>query len=253
MGTWLGRTGEELGKMIGLAFLVLPLVLARPQVGYDIYSEEDLLALDSAPESVAVAVAPPPGFLAQLGREQGAGIGEAVGVGGGKKKAGVVKAKKKAEIQLQTALLPTPLPPVQNTKLAAGHKTIAYTNTRGGDGSYKFGYSTSGGTVREESGLATPSGYRVTGSYQFRGTDGATYTVNFVADENGYRPTISRSLGRAGRVRGRVRGSRALAKRKGRRRVRRLQKEEEEKERSKVVKEKVLEERRRRVRRLRPQ
>ena len=86
------------------------------QVGYDIYSEEDLLALDSAPESVAVAVAPPPGFLAQvpgtwylvpdtyvpgtwylipvaffelflqLEREQGAGVGEAVGVGGGKKK-----------------------------------------------------------------------------------------------------------------------------------------------------------------------
>jgi len=241
------------GKMIGLAFLLLPLVIARPQVGYDIYSEEDLLALDSAPESVAVAVAPPPGFLAQLEREQGAGIGESVGVaaGGKKKKAGVGKGKKKAESQLQTALLPTPLPPVQNTKLAGSHKTIAYTNTRGGDGSYKFGYSTSGGTVREESGLSTPSGYRVTGSYQFRGTDGATYTVNFVADENGYRPTISRSLGRAGRVRGRVRGSRALAKRKGRRRVRRLQKEEQEKERSKVVKEKVLEERRRR--RLKPQ
>ena len=36
------------------------------QVGYDIYSDEDLLALDSAPESVAVAVAPPPGFLAQV-------------------------------------------------------------------------------------------------------------------------------------------------------------------------------------------
>ena len=36
------------------------------QVGYDIYSEEDLLALDSSPESVAVAVAPPPGFLEQV-------------------------------------------------------------------------------------------------------------------------------------------------------------------------------------------
>jgi len=247
--------------MIGLAFL-LPLVLARPQVGYDIYSDEDLLALDSAPESVAVAVAPPPGFLAQLEREQGAGIGEAAGVGagvagvGGGKKTGKKPGggKKKDESLLQTALLPTPLPPVQNTKLATGHKTIAYTNTRGGDGSYKFGYSTSGGTVREETGLATPSGYRVTGSYQFLGTDGATYTVNFVADENGYRPTISRSPGRAGRMRGRVRGSRALAKRKGRRRKRRLlQKEEQEKQRSKVVKEKVLEERRRRVRRLRPQ
>merc|ERR1719494_1653620 len=127
---------------------------------------------------------------------------------------------------------------------AAGHKTIAYTNTRGGDGSYKFGYSTSGGTVREESGLATPSGYRVTGSYQFQGTDGATYTVNFVADENGYRPTISRNPGRSGRARGRVRASRALvAKRK--KRVRRLlRKEEEKEERSNVVKEKVLEERR---------
>ena len=36
------------------------------QVGYDIYSEEDLLALDSSPKSVAVAVAPPPGFLEQV-------------------------------------------------------------------------------------------------------------------------------------------------------------------------------------------
>jgi len=126
--------------MILLAFLLLPLVLARPQVGYDIYSDEDLLALDSAPQSVAVAVAPPPGFLAQLEQEQGAGIGQAVGVATGGKKKGVGKGKKKAESQVQTALLPTPLPPVQNTKLAAGHKTIAYTNTRGGDGSYKFGY-----------------------------------------------------------------------------------------------------------------
>ena len=44
--------------------------------------------------------------------------------------------------------------------------------------------------MREESGLATASGYRVTGSYQFLGTDGATYTVNFVADENAKRRQI---------------------------------------------------------------
>merc|ERR550534_1962916 len=138
-----GEPGEE-AKMIVLAVFLLPLVAARPQVGYDIYSEEDLLALDSSPESVAVAVAPPPGFLEQLEKEQGAGIGHAVGVGvgGGKREQKGKKSpgggKKKAESQVQTALLPTPLPPMQKTKLAAGHKTIAYTNTRGGDGSYNF-------------------------------------------------------------------------------------------------------------------
>ena len=78
-----------------------------------------MLALDSAPQSVAVAVAPPPGFLAQvhsnlnpvpvpvpvpgakfkllclqLEQEQGAGIGQAVGVATGGKK----KGKKSTEL-----------------------------------------------------------------------------------------------------------------------------------------------------------
>ena len=62
---WLNYRCDDLINLDAQAFL-LPLALARPQVGYDIYSDEDLLALDSAPESVAVAVAPPPGFLAQV-------------------------------------------------------------------------------------------------------------------------------------------------------------------------------------------
>ena len=52
-----------------------------------------------------------------------------------------------------------------------------------------FSYSTSNGMSRTEVGGVGPGGgYAVTGSYQFRGTDGATYRVSFTADQRGYRP-----------------------------------------------------------------
>ena len=83
-----------------------------------------------------------------------------------------------------------------------------YTNTRNTDGSYSFGlvknknindfmyyrflfffsYSTSNGMSRSEVGSLTPTGYQVKGSYHYRGPDGVKYTVEFVADQNGYRP-----------------------------------------------------------------
>jgi len=62
------------------------------------------------------------------------------------------------------------------------------------DGSYKFSYSTSNGVSRSESGLVTQDGYQVTGSYQYTGPDGVRYTVEFVADQLGYRPKISKTV-----------------------------------------------------------
>ena len=62
----------------------------RPQVGYDIYSDTDLLALDSGVgEGTAVAVAPPPGFLENLQREEEAGATGGLGAAFGGSKGGV--------------------------------------------------------------------------------------------------------------------------------------------------------------------
>lgn len=53
------------------------------------------------------------------------------------------------------------------------------------DGSYQYRYETSNGIAAQESGVG---GQSATGSYSFTGQDGVQYTVNYVADANGFQP-----------------------------------------------------------------
>ncbi|XP_062540732.1 endocuticle structural glycoprotein ABD-4-like [Armigeres subalbatus] len=53
------------------------------------------------------------------------------------------------------------------------------------DGSYQYRYETSNGISAQESGVG---GQSAQGSYSYTGDDGAQYTVNYVADENGFQP-----------------------------------------------------------------
>ncbi|XP_013110243.2 endocuticle structural protein SgAbd-6-like [Stomoxys calcitrans] len=67
----------------------------------------------------------------------------------------------------------------------------SYENT-GSDG-YKFSYSLTDGTSRTEQGTVVNPGAEneslsVKGTITWVAPDGQTYTVNFVADENGFQP-----------------------------------------------------------------
>ncbi|XP_063697911.1 larval cuticle protein 65Ag1-like [Culicoides brevitarsis] len=75
----------------------------------------------------------------------------------------------------------------------ANDETIRYDVDNIGVDGYKFAYETSGGIKHEESAVVNNLGTEneaisVKGSYSFVADDGQTYTVNFVADENGYQP-----------------------------------------------------------------
>lgn len=58
---------------------------------------------------------------------------------------------------------------------------------------YKFGFEQSDGQKRDEAGevklIGKESGIVMRGSYSFVGEDGQTYTVTYIADENGFQPT----------------------------------------------------------------
>uniref|UniRef100_A0A182KG57 Uncharacterized protein n=1 Tax=Anopheles christyi TaxID=43041 RepID=A0A182KG57_9DIPT len=69
-----------------------------------------------------------------------------------------------------------------------GDDLISYENVQTENG-YRFSYETKDGQAREEVGTIDPSTgvLTVTGWYSYQAPDGATYRVDFVADENGYR------------------------------------------------------------------
>lgn len=65
-----------------------------------------------------------------------------------------------------------------------------------------FSLEQSDGTKKEEQGELKNAGtddeaISVKGSYTWVGPDGVTYTVNYVADENGFQPTIEQGPGGA--------------------------------------------------------
>jgi len=133
------------------------LVSALPQVNQEIDTEEDLLAIDSFSNEVSVPVPilpPPPGF---------AGLGD--------------------------RFVDGPQQPASQAGGSGDVTALVYNNKLNRDGSYAFNYKTSDGQSRNEQGqVGQNGGYVQTGGWEYIGADGQTYSVTFVADENGFRP-----------------------------------------------------------------
>jgi hypothetical protein len=53
---------------------------------------------------------------------------------------------------------------------------------------FSYSFETSDGSKRTEEASLVGENLSVKGSFQYVAADGETYKVNFVADENGYRP-----------------------------------------------------------------
>lgn len=73
-------------------------------------------------------------------------------------------------------------------------ETLRFENDNIGLDGYRYAYETSGGIRAEETGQLNNAGQEneaiaVRGSYSYLGDDGITYTVEYIADENGFQPT----------------------------------------------------------------
>ncbi|PSN39561.1 hypothetical protein C0J52_20617 [Blattella germanica] len=63
------------------------------------------------------------------------------------------------------------------------------------DGSFNYGYESADGTKVQQSGQLKQlpddkegNGEAIQGSFSYLGTDGVTYQINYIADENGFVP-----------------------------------------------------------------
>ncbi|XP_072940652.1 uncharacterized protein [Epargyreus clarus] len=79
---------------------------------------------------------------------------------------------------------------------------LRYDSDNDGLGTYSFAYEQSDGSKRNEAGELRNAGtddesIAVKGSYTWTGPDGVTYTVTFIADDNGFQPTIEQGPGGA--------------------------------------------------------
>lgn len=68
-----------------------------------------------------------------------------------------------------------------------------YDNNNNGDGNYNYAFKTQNGIAVQEEGHLKNVGSEaeaqsVQGSYSYIGTDGVVYSIQYVADENGFRP-----------------------------------------------------------------
>ncbi|XP_025836306.1 endocuticle structural glycoprotein SgAbd-2-like [Agrilus planipennis] len=94
---------------------------------------------------------------------------------------------------------------------------LRYSNDNNEGGNYRYAYETGNGISVQETGQFAPSvpeggAVVANGGFSFTGTDGQTYSISYVADENGFRPVgahiptpppvpeaIARSIAAAGR------------------------------------------------------
>uniref|UniRef100_A0A182LTQ4 Uncharacterized protein n=1 Tax=Anopheles culicifacies TaxID=139723 RepID=A0A182LTQ4_9DIPT len=71
-------------------------------------------------------------------------------------------------------------------------ETLKYDNSVNGVDGYSYQYETSNGISAQEAGelknVGETSALAVRGSFTFTAADGQVYTVNYIADENGFQP-----------------------------------------------------------------